>query len=100
MSRLKRYLWNLLIALDQLANTLLAGWPDETLSARTHRKAESLPCGQSQSIGKGADVPGQWFWRMLRGIIDFVMLWDCRNHCRVSYERELTRAQMPTEYRR
>lgn len=81
--RFKQYFWNLLIALDQLANTLLAGWPDETLSARTHRKAEA----------------GQWFWRMLRAIIDFLFQWDCRNHCRVSFERELTRAQMPMEYR-
>lgn len=29
-----RYLWNLLIAIDQLANTVLAGDPDETLSSR------------------------------------------------------------------
>ena len=82
-TRLKRYVWNLLIALDQLANTLLAGWPDETLSARTHRKAEA----------------DQLFWRGLRWVIDLVMLWESKNHCRVSYEREITRAQMPAEYR-
>jgi hypothetical protein len=29
-----RYLWNLLIALDQFVNTLLLGDPDETISSR------------------------------------------------------------------
>ncbi|ALF01681.1 hypothetical protein CPT_Percy47 [Caulobacter phage Percy] len=32
-----RYFWNLLIALDQLLNTLLAGNPDETLSSRAYK---------------------------------------------------------------
>ena len=30
----KRYIWNLLISIDQLANTILGGYPDETLSSR------------------------------------------------------------------
>lgn len=30
----KRYLWNILISLDQLGNALLAGSPDETISSR------------------------------------------------------------------
>jgi hypothetical protein len=29
-----RYIWNLLIALDQLLNTILNGQPDETLSSK------------------------------------------------------------------
>ena len=33
-ARLKRYLWNILIALDQVGNALLAGDPDETISSR------------------------------------------------------------------
>ena len=32
--RLKRYGWHLLVAVDQLLNALLGGWPDETLSSR------------------------------------------------------------------
>jgi hypothetical protein len=32
---MKRYLWNLLISLDQFANTVLGGSPDETISSRT-----------------------------------------------------------------
>ena len=83
MARVKRYLWNLLIALDQLANTLLAGSPDETLSARTWRKA----------------LAGQWFWRALRVLIDLVMRWESPEHCQESYQRERDRAQLPREYR-
>lgn len=35
-----RYFWNLLIALDQLANTVLAGDPDETISSRAAKRAD------------------------------------------------------------
>jgi hypothetical protein len=31
---MKRYFWNVLISLDQLANTLAGGDPDETISSR------------------------------------------------------------------
>ncbi|WP_454752143.1 hypothetical protein [Cupriavidus necator] len=31
---MRRYLWNLLISLDQLANTVAGGSPDETISSR------------------------------------------------------------------
>lgn len=31
---IKRYIWNILIAIDQLLNALLGGDPDETLSSR------------------------------------------------------------------
>lgn len=34
---LGRYLWNVLIAIDQLANAFLAGDPDETISGRMGR---------------------------------------------------------------
>ena len=30
-----KYFWNLLIAIDQLANTILGGDPDETISSRS-----------------------------------------------------------------
>lgn len=32
---MKQYLWNVLISVDQLANTLCGGDPDETISSRT-----------------------------------------------------------------
>lgn len=31
---MKRYIWNLLIAIDQLANAVFGGDPDETISSR------------------------------------------------------------------
>lgn len=31
---MKHYLFNILIALDQLGNTLAGGYPDETMSSR------------------------------------------------------------------
>lgn len=31
---LKKYLYNILISLDQLGNTILGGDPDETISSR------------------------------------------------------------------
>lgn len=31
---MRRYLWNLLISFDQLANTIAGGDPDETISSR------------------------------------------------------------------
>lgn len=36
---MKRYIWNLLISLDQLANAILAGDPDETISSRMGKRA-------------------------------------------------------------
>lgn len=31
---IRKYIWNMLIALDQLANAILLGDPDETISSR------------------------------------------------------------------
>lgn len=79
-TRLKEYFWNILVALDQLLNTMFSGYPDETFSARIHRKAEA----------------GQWFWRVLRRVVDRVFFWQ-EGHCRASYENELRRAHSPRE---
>lgn len=35
---LKRYIWNVIISLDQLVNTLLGGSPDETISSRAGKR--------------------------------------------------------------
>ena len=73
---------NLLIAIDQLVNTLVwingdgFGLPDETLSARAWRLR-----GQS-----GA-------WKR----IDALLFFD-PDHCRTSYESEMQRKQLPKEY--
>jgi len=34
----KKYIWNILIAIDQLGNALLNGHPDETISSRLGKK--------------------------------------------------------------
>jgi hypothetical protein len=34
MNRLSKYIWNILVAIDQMVNTLCGGDPDETLSSR------------------------------------------------------------------
>lgn len=34
METVKKYIWNLFIAVDQFINTILGGDPDETLSSR------------------------------------------------------------------
>lgn len=44
VSKLKRYLWNILITLDQLCNTLLGGDPDETMSSRMGKDIKANRC--------------------------------------------------------
>jgi len=69
-----------LIALDQLLNTLLGGWSDETLSSRSYRL--SL---------KGNSVP--------RKVIDIILFFD-KDHCKSSYESERDHNQLPPELRK
>lgn len=64
-----------LIAIDQLANALIGGYADETISARAYRKG----------------------WRYRQQIINW--LFRDPAHCRDSYTSELQRSQLPREYR-
>ena len=68
------------VALDQLANALLGGWPDETISSRAHRRR----------------LNGKPF---LANLIDR-LFWFDRDHCRESYESEREGRQLPPEARR
>ena len=70
----------LLVALDQLANTVLGGWPDETFSSRAWRW----------------EADGKRAWP--RKLIDRLFFWE-KDHCRQSYESEVTRKQCPMEFR-
>lgn len=70
------------IALDQLANTILGGYADETLSARAWR----------------TENDGKIFGKIFRPIIDIIFFWD-PNHCYESYISEVTKRQFPREYR-
>ena len=72
--------FQILVAVDQLANTLLGGMADETLSARAWRHH--------------LDGSRDWPW----AIIDALFFWQT-DHCRSAYESEVERRQLPPEYR-
>ena len=78
---IKRYFLDLLIALDQLLNTILFGHPDETPSCRAYRKSQE----------------GLLFWRALRWVIDHIFFWQ-EDHCRIAYESEQQRRHLPAEF--
>lgn len=71
----------LLVALDQLGNTLLGGYADETLSARAFR----------------CHLQGDWpAWPY--EAIDGLFFWQAA-HCHRSWRSEWERHQMPGHYR-
>lgn len=74
------YCKKVLIAVDQLANALLSGWPDETLSSRAYRWEQN----------------GMRSWP--RRFIDRLFFWES-NHCRESYRSEREGRQLPPELR-
>lgn len=77
---MKSYLLGVLIAVDQLANAILRGAPDETMSSRAHRMR----------------VKGQRFWGWTANVIDFVA-WTVfmdEDHCKKAYESEMLRLQL------
>lgn len=69
----------IMIALDQLANTLIGGYADETISARAHRRG----------------------WLRTERVIDwlFLAVFNEFDHCRNAYMSELLRAHLPKGYR-
>lgn len=75
------YIKNILICLDQLCNTLLGGYPDETLSSRAYR----LDVSQINSLP--------------RKLID-TLLWFDTNHCEESFISERIGRQLPPECRK
>lgn len=70
--------FQVLVAIDQLLNTLIGGMADETLSARAYRR---------YLRGK------PWCAR----IINILFFWQ-DNHCKEAYESELNRSQISKEY--
>lgn len=69
-----------LIAIDQLINTFLGGWADETLSSRSLRHK----------------LDGSRSWPAW--IIDHIFFWQ-DHHCRTAWESELERAHLPPSMR-
>lgn len=69
-----------LIAIDQLMNAVLGGWPDESLSSRAWRWEQD----------------GIRSWP--RKLIDALFFME-KEHCRQSYISERERRQLPPELR-
>ena len=76
MSRLH----NIAVALDQLCNAMLGGWPDESLSARAWRWHR--------------DAKRNW----PRALINRIFFWQ-KDHCFSAYDNECKRRHLPPEYR-
>ena len=76
-------LMQVLIALDQLANALLGGFSDETLSARAYRNDSKT---------------GKRRWRIARRVIDTLFFWEV-DHCFHAFMSEVDRRQYPPSYR-
>lgn len=70
----------ILIAIDQLMNAVLAGWPDETMSSRAWRWEQD----------------GIRSWP--RKLIDALFFME-KEHCRQSYISEREGRQLPPELR-
>jgi hypothetical protein len=75
MMTITDHIWQVVMAFDQLVNALLGGWADETLSARCHR---------TKSI--------------FEPVINVIFFWQ-PDHCRKAYEWEMSRGDLPPEYR-
>lgn len=76
------YLKNILVALTQLLNTVLGGYPDESTSSRAHRQRRV-----------------KLRWDVTRRLINMVFFWE-QDHCRDAYLSEAAYRQMPPEFRK
>lgn len=80
------YIFHILVALSQLGNALLGGYPDESMSARAHRTGSN----------------GRWPGVVTRPLIDvffyIITLGRDKTHCLTAYESERTRRQLPAYY--
>lgn len=88
LERWKQYPLQVFIAFDQLVNALIPpfgalSYADETLSARTYR------------AWRDHRIMGS----VLLPIIDFLCLWQTKQHCYHAYLKEQERRNLPPEYR-
>ena len=95
------YGYNVGIAIDQLANALLAGSPDETLSARCYRS-------RVRDVAAGA---GKRRWIVAERVVDALFVpqdwmvkargeWTGARHCERAYLSEVARQHLPIGYAR
>ncbi len=78
---IKNYMRNIAIAADQLANAMIAGSPDETVSSRVYRGA--VLAAQPTCVA-----------RMAYRVINTLFFWQ-DDHCRAAYLREKQREHLP-----
>jgi hypothetical protein len=81
MNGLTWWLWQVGLGIDQFANTLIGGWADETLSARSYRL---------RNMHKG--------WHFMYIFINGIFFW-MPDHCQSAYGSEILRLQVPEEER-
>lgn len=79
----KEHVLQFLVAVDQVANTLIGGYADETMSARVYRNSHYY-----------------WYARAARSVLDFVFSPRKRDHCRRAFDSEVRRGHYPAYYRR
>ena len=72
-----KYLHNLCVSVDQLANTVLAGYPDETLSSRSYR------CRNNNK-----------FWLYCMNFINCIFF--NKDHCFDAFQKDV---DLPKEYK-
>ena len=85
---MRLYIFHILVALSQLGNTLLGGYPDESMSARAWRTSQKRR------------FPGVVTRPLIDGLF-FVVTWGRDSqHCRDAYESEKLRRQLPVYYQK
>lgn len=71
---MKNYIYQNLLALDRLCNTILGGRADETMSSRLYRNSQK----------------GYWYAKAGVKVLDRVFGWfGDKEHCKTSYENGL-----------
>ena len=71
------YLLNVAIAVDQLGNAIIGGYPDETVSSRVYRYSRTYKCAN-----------------VIRIVLDLIFSPWGKEHCKESYESELERTHL------
>ncbi|MBN6079903.1 DNA helicase UvrD [Aggregatibacter actinomycetemcomitans] len=83
-TKLKKWGYHVVVAIDQLFNALIGGAADETLSSRTYRGAMLAQKPRKR-------------WRVLYRLINGIFF--DRNHCKTAYESEINRRQYPADFK-
>jgi hypothetical protein len=78
----KAYFWRIFVGLTQLLNTVLGGWPDESVSSRVWR------------LEQQGNAAARW----ARRSVDAAFFWQTE-HCATAYQLERSRYRLPPIFR-